>query len=460
MAEIDDELKSVPDSDTPDHFAQTGADYAKYRPGYSERVFDDLLNEVPGRDVAVDCGCGTGQITGALSSRFEKVYGVDVSKDQLAHAIQASNVQYLNQGAEDLKFLPDGSVDLITAGTAYHWFDADKFWAEARRVLKPKGVVTILQIKTPEIKEAPGLFGDFMSRELHPHIPPTKASNSKLSEQVPAGFESVALPNSYGNDLRMRVSDVVGWPKTTSAYGPYVEKTGTDPSSKFLAAFEAKGFGADSEVTFDNTASVLTFRKKEAEPDSIRLIEAKPEDVSDQDLRALIENLLSFTYLPNGGYPLKDHIEGNIGTVKRAFATGHVFAAKDGDKTAAIVTALSKEKMPDGRPLYDLTKGSVLPEYRNQKLLSKLVKQAIEMIRSKYPNSPIVTSTANDKAIGMYRRLGWKEATWGDGSDLDLLVAGEKPDGSAKTGGPEWKKEFEAMVEKGYKIFIFDPKDK
>ena len=43
MAEIDDELKSVPDSDTPDHFAQTGADYAKYRPGYSERVFDDLL---------------------------------------------------------------------------------------------------------------------------------------------------------------------------------------------------------------------------------------------------------------------------------------------------------------------------------------------------------------------------------------------------------------------------------
>ena len=77
------------------------------------------------------------------------------------------------------------------------------------------------------------------------------------------------------------------------------------------------------------------------------------------------------------------------------------------------------------------------------------------MLKDKYPDSPIVTASANDKAIGMYRRLGWKEATWGDGSELDLLVAGKKPDGADEN----WKKEYEAMIKKGYKIFIFDPKD-
>ena len=193
MAEINDELK--PET-PPDYFSQTGEDYAKYRPGYSEKVFDDLLTEVPGRDIAVDCGCGTGQIAGALGSRFERVYGVDISKDQLAHAVQAPNIQYLNQGAEDLKFLPDGSVDLITAGTAYHWFDSEKFWPEARRVLKPGGVVAILQIRTPDIKEVPGLFGKLMETELHPHIPPSKASGTKLSEQVPGGFKR-ATPDLF-----------------------------------------------------------------------------------------------------------------------------------------------------------------------------------------------------------------------------------------------------------------------
>lgn len=458
MAGIDDDLKSGPDSNIPDHFAQTGADYAKYRPGYSERVFDDLLNEVPGRNVAVDCGCGTGQIAGALSSRFEKVYGVDVSKDQLAHAIQAPNVQYLNQGAEDLRFLPDGSVDLITAGTAYHWFDPDKFWAEARRVLKPRGIVTILQIRTPEIKEAPGLFGDFMSRELHPHIPPTKASNAKLSEQVPSGFESVALPNSYGNDLRMRVSDVVGWPKTTSAYGPYVEKTGTDPSGKFLAAFEAKGFGADSEVTFDNTASVLTFRKKEAEPNSIKLIQAKPEDVSEQDLRVLIENLIDSTHLKGSPYSREDHIAGSIRTVKKAFDKGIVLAVKDGDKTVGIAAAVSKKNMPDGRPLFELTKVSVLPEYRGQKFGSKLIEERLRLVRENFPDCPLSTATKNENAISVYERLRWQEASWGDGSRVDLLIGGKKPDGSKENGGPEWLKEWELMRDAKYKIFFFDPK--
>lgn len=244
------------------HFEETGEAYAKYRPGYTEAIFDNLLNEVPGRALAVDCGCGTGQIAESLSSRFGKVFGVDVSKDQLAHAFRAPNIEYVNRGAEDLNFLADGSVDLITAGTAYHWFDSDRFWNEARRVLKPGGVVAILQIKTPDIKEAPGLFEKFLSEKLEPHTPAVKSSNARLHEQVPAGFERVQLLHEYRNELRKRVSDVLGWLKTTSAYRPYVEKTGRDPSDELLMEFEANGFESESEITFDNIASVLAFRKQ------------------------------------------------------------------------------------------------------------------------------------------------------------------------------------------------------
>ena len=45
--------------------------------------------------------------------------------------------------AEDLPF-PDGSVDLITASSAAHYFDKSKFMAEADRVLKPGGCIILV----------------------------------------------------------------------------------------------------------------------------------------------------------------------------------------------------------------------------------------------------------------------------------------------------------------------------
>lgn len=45
--------------------------------------------------------------------------------------------------AEDLPFT-DGSVDLVTAATAAHWFDQPRFLAEASRVLKSRGCIALL----------------------------------------------------------------------------------------------------------------------------------------------------------------------------------------------------------------------------------------------------------------------------------------------------------------------------
>lgn len=45
--------------------------------------------------------------------------------------------------AEDLAGIADGSVDLITAATAAHWFDMPAFWARAAKVLKPGGSVAV-----------------------------------------------------------------------------------------------------------------------------------------------------------------------------------------------------------------------------------------------------------------------------------------------------------------------------
>lgn len=37
--------------------------------------------------------------------------------------------------------LPDSCADLVTVAQGIHWFDLDKFYKEARRILKPGGLL-------------------------------------------------------------------------------------------------------------------------------------------------------------------------------------------------------------------------------------------------------------------------------------------------------------------------------
>ncbi|XP_069505343.1 putative methyltransferase DDB_G0268948 [Ambystoma mexicanum] len=111
------------------------------------RQFLSYLEEKKGKpfELALDVGCGTGQTTRALAPHFQKVVGIDISKSQIQEAERVGypqNVTYIIASAEQLP-LEDGSVDLITASTAAHWFNIEEFLREVDRVLKPKGCLAL-----------------------------------------------------------------------------------------------------------------------------------------------------------------------------------------------------------------------------------------------------------------------------------------------------------------------------
>ena len=66
-----------------------------------------------------------------------KVIAIDVSANQLSHAIRKDNIDYQWRTAEDLSFLPSNSIDLITTATTLHWLEIEIFLEEAKRVLRP-----------------------------------------------------------------------------------------------------------------------------------------------------------------------------------------------------------------------------------------------------------------------------------------------------------------------------------
>ncbi len=117
--------------------------YDLYRISYPAELFDFVVRCAPGREAAIDVGCGTGQAIRGISSSFARVVGVDPSASQIDAAFRAPNVEYVQGAAESFLCPPDlvGTVDLITVAQAMHWFNIPLFARHCEKILKPGGII-------------------------------------------------------------------------------------------------------------------------------------------------------------------------------------------------------------------------------------------------------------------------------------------------------------------------------
>ncbi|MBN1451748.1 MAG: class I SAM-dependent methyltransferase [Anaerolineales bacterium] len=117
-------------------------------------MFDYLASLAPSNELVWDCGTGNGQAALALADRFQRVIATDASAAQIASAFPHEGIEYRVEPSE-YTTIPSGTVDLVTVGTAVHWFDLDPFYAEVRRVGKANAILAVwtyhLPIIDPEI---------------------------------------------------------------------------------------------------------------------------------------------------------------------------------------------------------------------------------------------------------------------------------------------------------------------
>jgi ubiquinone/menaquinone biosynthesis C-methylase UbiE len=127
-------------------FATAADAYERGRPGYPEEAMAWLAERLrlePGRDV-LDLAAGTGKLTRGLvpfGARVIAIEPIDEMREQLFRALP--DVDAFDGTAEAIP-LPDGSVDAITCGQAFHWFRADQALREIRRVLRPGGALALV----------------------------------------------------------------------------------------------------------------------------------------------------------------------------------------------------------------------------------------------------------------------------------------------------------------------------
>jgi len=140
--------------------------------------------------VVADLGCGSGYFTVPISRKVKKVYGIDVQKEMLEfleEKIQTQkilNIETLRSKENEIP-LQNDSVDLLLSVNTLHEFrDKEKIINEMRRVLKPKGLVALVDFN----KEDTG-FG-----------PPVSVRVSK--EQTSGLFEKQGLTFLKAHDLK------------------------------------------------------------------------------------------------------------------------------------------------------------------------------------------------------------------------------------------------------------------
>ena len=86
-------------------------------------------------------GCGHGQRSGGAAARWP--FRAGPCAQQVAQAASYPRVTFAAEPAESCS-LADASCDLVLVAQALHWFDLDPFFAEARRVLKPRGILAAI----------------------------------------------------------------------------------------------------------------------------------------------------------------------------------------------------------------------------------------------------------------------------------------------------------------------------
>jgi SAM-dependent methyltransferase len=216
-----------------DLFSTNSSGYAAFRPTYPRELYEFIVSKVNKTDTAWDCACGNGQVARDLSEYFASVYATDHSAAQLANAFQKDNIIYSVASAEASGF-PDRYFDIVTVGQALHWFNIPAFFQEARRVLRPGGVVAVWGYSLLKVSsEIDPLLNHFYTEIIGPYWDKERKLIDEQYETILFPFDKIATP-SFEFSFEWTIDELSGYLTTWSSVQKYIKAHGVNPVHEFI----------------------------------------------------------------------------------------------------------------------------------------------------------------------------------------------------------------------------------
>ncbi|ASZ13882.1 class I SAM-dependent methyltransferase [Chitinophaga pendula] len=191
-------------NDSTTRFTNRADNYARYRPGYPIAVIEYLQQKIglhAGMDVA-DIGAGTGISSELFLKNGNTVYAVEPNDAMRAKA--TALLQHYPgfqpvKGTAEATQLEDGSMDIVFAGQAFHWFNQEEAKTEFKRIAKRDGYVLLMwnirKLNTGFAREYENLLATY-GTGYTPSRRDVAAEDMNTAFFSPCRYEKVIFENS------------------------------------------------------------------------------------------------------------------------------------------------------------------------------------------------------------------------------------------------------------------------
>jgi SAM-dependent methyltransferase len=129
--------------------------YDGIRPSYPVDLFTEFLQMLPSQPRIVEVGPGTGQATKDLLARGASVLAIEIGPAMAAklRSTLPSDRLDLIVGDFELVDIAAGAADAVFSATAYHWISREAQTNRPAAILRPGGVIAIvdlIQVDSPD----------------------------------------------------------------------------------------------------------------------------------------------------------------------------------------------------------------------------------------------------------------------------------------------------------------------
>lgn len=109
-----------------------------------------LLNKIQGhKALALDIGCGTGELTKKVSEKCTKVIGIDISACMIEEAKKRnsrSNIEYFNTDIDSFLDSTNDKFDVVISVAVFHHLDMERIFKKLKSKLSKGGIILILDL--------------------------------------------------------------------------------------------------------------------------------------------------------------------------------------------------------------------------------------------------------------------------------------------------------------------------
>ncbi|MCE6999550.1 class I SAM-dependent methyltransferase [Saccharothrix sp. S26] len=237
-------------------FGARAAAYAEHRPDYPAEAIRWILEPLGrGPHQVLDLAAGTGKLTGGLLAEGHHVTAVEPDEAMLSELVRHHGAARALPGTAERIPLPDGTVDAVVVGQAFHWFDPRRAMPEIARVLRPGGVLAALW---NDYDDSVPWVGEFV-----------RVAQSSVSAQDDLEFDPVTehelftdpVRRDFGHVDRRTAESLVAMVNTHSHALVIAEPERAELNARMLAFLKSRPETAEGEFDLPLTVYVKRLRR-------------------------------------------------------------------------------------------------------------------------------------------------------------------------------------------------------